>query len=1279
MNPINELINLFILLNSHYLYNKYRIMNYKKINNLTGWFVFLIATAVYLMTMEETTSLWDCGEYITTANKLEVGHPPGAPFWMMLGRLFSAFASPENAAMMVNSMSALSSSFTIMFMFWTITMLVKKMVIRDNEELNTANTLAIVGSGFVGSLVYTFSDSFWFSAVEGEVYAMSSLFTAIVFWAILKWEVEVDKYDESVALGKGFRGNPDRWIVFIAYMIGLSIGVHLLNLLAIPAIGFVIYFKKYKKVEPLAFIITGVLSIVTLGFVQAVLIPKSVSVADWFELLFVNSFGMPFNTGFYVFIILVVGGLGYALYATAKAGKTLWNTIILSLIVLLIGYSSFVMIPVRSAANPPLDENNPESLASLVSYLNRDQYGAWPLLKGQYWNTPTYGSCDADKLKDPKSNFMKAYVIKNIPLNKQMTKQDAVKLKNELYLLGIRISFSSVKGKANVVNFSIPEKEYSFMNLWEKDQFLAEVAKANATIQKAGLGIQIQFNNDVETKYINTYEGKSGDKKFVSEYTTIFPRMYRQGHGSKYIAWSDYEGNQDKPMPYDSRYNKEQVRDMLQSQNRYEEAQKLTSDGIYMPTMGENIHYMFKYQLGWMYWRYFMWNFSGRQTDIQGNGITGNSQFMEGNWLSGVSFIDEPRVGSQKNLPVYLKDNKGRNLYYMLPLILCLIGFVYHLIKAPKDWFTVLLLFLLTGIAIVMYLNQKPNEPRERDYAFAASFYAFAIWAGLGVYALIKAASITKFKEVSSLVYIGVGGTIVLLAIIADFNTAIYCAVVGGGLFVLMMLLGKVSANKTMHAGLVTLLTLTVPILMATENWDDHDRSNRTTARDLAYNYLVSCDKNENGGAILFTNGDNDTFPLWYIQEVEGVRTDVRVANMSLLSTDWHINQMKRQAYESKPLPIKMKEFSYRNGTRDYIVVEGGKDEWVSAKQAMAYILDDAHKKHYDFSCQDESYLVYKNIYIPVDKDEAIANGILKEEDREKAADTIRWTINSQMLYKADLAVLDMLANYKWDRPIYFASLAGMQANSGLKPYMQSEGMTYKLTPVKHGGNGGTNSDKMYELMMDPENGFKWGNMKGKGVYVDYYTMRMVYGIRVQMMFLVNDLIAKGEKEKAIQILDKVFEEMPIENNQVPADDICVRLCASYYQAGAKEKGDALAKQLAELELGKVSYYLSLDKEKFFPDVMYEYGKAMNNLEVLREASLDGLGQNEIFKADENKVAFAEMGILSETDAVQVFAEAKQLFVTTSQSPQYQKMYSNPQRFPVNLVRAVWLDGYRGQ
>ena len=1261
-------------------------MNYKKINNLTGWFVFFIATAVYLMTMEETTSLWDCGEYITTANKLEVGHPPGAPFWMMLGRLFSAFASPANAAMMVNAMSALSSSFTILFMFWTITMLVKKMVVKNQETLTSANVMAIMGSGFVGALVYTFSDSFWFSAVEGEVYAMSSLFTAVVFWAILKWEVEVDEFDESIASSKGFRGNPDRWIVFIAYMIGLSIGVHLLNLLAIPAIGFVIYFKKYK-VEPLTFILAGVISMVTLGFVQAVLIPKSVSIADWFERFFVNSLGMPFNTGFFIFVILIVVSLGYGLYATARSGKAMWNTIILSVAVLLIGYSSFVMIPVRSAANTPLDENNPESLASLVSYLNRDQYGSWPILYGQYWNTPAYGGCDNENLKDPKSIFMKVYAIKGNSVNAKVSPQTALKVKSKLYFLGVDLKLKSIKGQTNLINLFIPEKEFSFMNEWEKDNFLAEVEAVNLELSKEKLGVQLSFNKEVEMKYVNTYEGRVGDKKFIPKYMSMFPRMYRQGHGAKYMAWCDYEGNENKALPPDPRIpmqgitDREQQYQRLLQGNYTKEAAILAKDGIYMPTMGENINYMFKYQFGWMYWRYFMWNFSGRQTDIQGNGVSpGSTVFLEGNWLSGIDFIDEARIGSQQNLPVFLKENKGRNIYFMLPLILALIGFVFHFVKTPKDWFTVFLLFLLTGLAIVMYLNQKPNEPRERDYAFAASFYAFAIWAGVGVYALFQAASKARAKDLNmNLVGVGIGGTLVLLALITDLYSVIYVALVSGVLYGLMVLVGKVSANRTMHAGLITILTLAIPILMAAENWDDHDRSNRTTARDLAYNYLASCDRNENGGAILFTNGDNDTFPLWYIQEVEGVRTDVRVANMSLLSTDWHINQMKRQAYDSKALPIKMKEFSYRSGTRDYVIIDGEKEnsKWVSASEAMAFILDDNHKKHYDFSCQEESYTIYKNVYIKVDKDAAIANGILREEDREKALDTIKWTLSGQTLYKADLAVLDMLANYKWDRPIYFASLAGMQANRGLKPYMESEGMTYKLTPINHGGNGGTNANKMYELMMDQENGFKWGNMKGKGVYVDYYTMRMVYGIRVQMMFLVNDLIAQGDKDKAIEILDKVFEEMPIENNQVPADDICVRLCASYYQAGAKEKGDALAKQLVALELGKAAYYLSLDKEKIFPKIIYEYGKSMNNLEVLREASLEGLGQNEMFTPDEALVAFSEMGILEETNYKEVFTDAKQLFNTTS--GQYQELYSDPQRFPVNLIRAVWLDGLRRQ
>ena len=1255
-------------------------MDYKKINNLTGWVVFLIATVVYLLTIEPTTSLWDCGEYITTAYKLEVGHPPGAPLWMMLGRLFSAFVSPEKAAMMINAMSALSSSFTILFMFWTITMLVRKMVLKNGEELTKANIIAIMGSGVVGALAYTFSDSFWFSAVEGEVYAMSSMFTAIVFWAILKWEVETEEYEKALETGERYKGNPDRWIVFIAYMIGLSIGVHLLNLLAIPAIGFVIYFKKVKKVDFKTFLLVGVGSIFTLGFVQSILIPKSVGLADWFERFFVNSLGLSFNTGFYFFVLSVVALIAFGLYETAKRKATVWNTVILSVAVLLIGYSSFVMIPVRSAANTPLDENNPESLASLVSYLNRDQYGAWPLLRGQYWNTPSYGDCNPDHLKAPKSNFMKVYAINSFPANVEVSATQAKAIKDKLYLLGIPAKLK--KNKENKYRLSVSEKEYSFMNEWEKDHFLSEVENLNKELNEKGISLQIKFSEEVEAKYINTFEGKAGEKKFVAEYTTPFPRMYRRDKGSLYMAWCEYEGNPNKPLPphpavpIQGISDRKAQYDFLMKNNHVKEANYIAQDGLYLPKFSENIYYMFRYQFGWMYWRYFMWNFSGRQTDIQGNGVTSGSngsEILDGNWISGVKFIDEARLGSQENLPTFIKENKGHNVYFMFPLILALIGFVFHLIKTPKDWFTVLLLFLLTGLAIVMYLNQKPNEPRERDYAFAASFYAFAIWIGIGVYALYQAASKVKaidFKD--NFVVASIGGTLVVVALITDLYSTLYIALVGGAIYGAMMLLGKLTNNRALHAGLISLITLAIPIWMAAENWDDHDRSNRYSARDLAYNYLASCSKNDNGGAILFTNGDNDTFPLWYIQEVEGERTDVRVANMSLLSTDWHINQMKRRAYESAPLPIEMEEFSYRSGTRDYIIIEGdkAKDKWVSAKEAMAYILDDTHMKHYDFSCQEENYTIYKNVYITVDKDAAIANGILKEEDRDKAQDTIRWTLSGQTLYKADLAVLDMLANYKWDRPIYFASLAGMQANKGLKPYMESEGMTYKLTPINHGPNGGTNTDKMYELMTDEENGFKWGNMKENGVYVDYYTMRMVYSIRVQMMFLVNDLISEGKNDKAIAILDKVFEEMPIENNQVPADDICVRLCASYYQAGAKEKGDALAKQLVNLELEKINYYQSLDMEKFFPKVIHQYGKAMNNLEVLRESSLGEIGQNEMFRPDETHTYFAEMGILAESDYQKAFADAKRIYMEYNRK--FQSMYSNPQSFPVNLIRASW-------
>lgn len=1255
-------------------------MNYRKLNNIIGWVVFAIASYVYLATMEETTSLWDCGEYITTANKLEVGHPPGAPLFMMIGRIFSAFSSPVNAAMMVNAMSALSSSFTILFLFWSLTMLTKKLATKNGkEELTNDSMIAVFGTAVVGALTYTFTDSFWFSAVEGEVYAMSSFFTAIVFWAILKWEVEVDKYTAAIKNKEVFRGHPDRWLIFIAYMVGLSIGVHLLNLLAIPAIAFVIYFKKYTF-DTKSFVIAGVIALFTLGLVQAVIIPKTVDITDWFERLFTNKMGLPFNSGTFFFILLLTGLVVWGVKKTTKEGREILNTVIVSFAVLLIGYSSFTMIVVRSNANTPLDENNPETLGSLVSYLNRDQYGTWPILYGQYWNTPTYGDCSDEHLDAPKIAYMKAFSITSNQVIAKMSKPQAMRTQQLLSGFGLSENIVSNKKNPKEVNFTIPSKEIAFMNMFDLEDYRKSVSALNETLKNENIGIQIGFDNNITKKYINTFAHKpKGDKKYVAEYCTVFPRMYRQGEGSNYIVWSDYEGDQNMPLPGSPQVpidgNRAQQYQALMQNGYADVAKQIAADGMYKPTMGENLRYMFNYQINWMYWRYFLWNFVGRQNDTQGYGYTGGgSKILEGNWLSGVDFVDEQRLGTQQNLPSLQADNPGYNKYYFIPLILGLIGFIFHIVKSPKDWFVVLLLFLLTGLAIVIYLNQKPAEPRERDYAYAASFYAFAFWVGLGVYALFDAAKNMSWKQLGMIAGYSFGaGVLLYLAEAGTQNnhsfsySILYMAIIAVALHAAFIFLGNTIKNGVSTGVLATGFGMVAPFLLAQQNWDDHDRSNRTTARDFAYNYLASCDRN----AILFTNGDNDTFPLWYIQEVEGVRTDVRVANMSLLSTDWHINQMKRQAYDSDPLPISMNEFSYRNGTRDYVIVdenEGKKGKYYSAKEAMNFILDDSHQKAFSGMCNPEFYIDFRGVYITVDKKAALDNGIVTPEQADKMVDTIRWELRGGAIYKADLAVLDMLSNYKWDRPIYFASLGGVGANSRLSGYMQAEGMAYKLVPIKFGGGGGANTEKMYNLVVNDKEGFKWGNLKGEGVLVDYYTMRMVQNARLQMMRLTDALIAEGDKEKAVEVLDKVFEVMPIDNNQVPAGGICYYLCSNYYDAGAKEKGDALAKKLIQLEIENLNYYLSLDDE-FFDQVWAEFGKALNNLEMLREAALKGLSMEQLFEPDESHIGFKELGPLEGTSYLNIMTKAREKFFRFMNAKQ--QYFTNGQKFPV-VYTQLW-------
>ena len=787
-------------------------MSYKKLNNIIGWIIWAIATFVYVSTIEPTTSFWDCGEFIATAYNLEVGHPPGAPLFMLIGRFFTMFASNETAAYAINMLSALSSSFTILFLFWSITAVIKKLAVKTGD-LTQDKMIAIFGAAVVGSLAYTFSDSFWFSAVEGEVYAMSSLFTAAVFWAILKWE--------AVASEK----HSTRWMVLIAYLMGLSIGVHLLNLLAIPAMVFLYYFKT-RELNPKNLGIATLLSVLVLGIVQFGIIPGTYSLASKFELLFVNSMGMPFNSGVIFYFIFMASLIAWGLYYTQKNGKVLLNTILLCFTVILVGYSTYSVIMARSAANPPMDENNPENVFSLLSYLNREQYGESPFLTGQYFNTPL----DARE----------------------------------------------------------PYKE----------------------------GKPTYFQNKETGKYEIINKGSKNKPNYDKKTSGFLPRMWssQAHHIRDYKAWSDYKGKN-----------------------------KRASNGqtIKVPTFGENLAFLFNYQWGHLYWRYFMWNFVGRQTDVQN---TQPGDVVNGNWISGVRPIDAIRLGNQSKLPKSTTNNPGHNTYYFLPLILGLIGLIYQFTKDPKDWLVLGLLFFFTGLMINFYTNPPSPQPRERDYAYVGSFYVFAIWIAIGVYALFES-------------------------------------------------LSKKAPQKLSAIAVSIVCLLAVPTLMATQNWDDHDRSKRYTARDFARNYLNSCAPN----AILFTNGDNDTFPLWYVQDVERYRTDVRVVNLSLLNTDWYIQQMRRKAWIADGIPQRIPEEKIRQGTNDYLPIyeKPGVKGYRDVDEIIAFVTDDTPKSKVNVG-QDQKlvdYIPTKNFKITADKAAVLANGTVSKDRANRIVDNVEWTV----------------------------------------------------------------------------------------------------------------------------------------------------------------------------------------------------------------------------------------------------------------------------------------------
>ena len=1028
-------------------------LNFRFINRLTGWVVFVVASLTYMLTAEPTASLWDCGEFITTSVGLQVGHPPGAPLFMIISRLFAIFApSVSTQALMINYMSGLCSGFTILFLFWSITHLARKLVVKEGEEMTLGQMFAILGASLIGSLTYTFTDTFWFSAVEGEVYAMSSLFTAVVFWAILKWE---NVADEKYA---------NRWLVLIAYLIGLSIGVHLLNLLVIPAIAFVYYFKKYTP-SVRGFIKTGILSLIILGIVNFGVIPGVIKIAGWFELLFTNTLGLPFNTGVIVYVLLIIGLLTWGIRYTLQKGMPIWNTILTCFMVILLGYSSYSMVVIRSLSDPPIDENSPDNVFSLLSYLNREQYGDSPLLYGQYYNAPRIG-----------------------------------------YEEGAPIYY-----------------------------------------QNKETGVYEKIGNKFSYKY---------DPRFCG----LFPRMHsdqRPYYPSQYQIW----GGKNNGPTY-----------------------MVDGEAITRPSFGNNLRYFFNYQLGHMYWRYFMWNFSGRQNDIQGHG-----DILHGNWITGIKFLDEMRLGNQSELPDTMKSEKAYNKYYMLPFLLGILGMFYQYRKGRKgkqDFWVVMLLFIMTGIAIIVYLNQSPMEPRERDYAYAGSFYAYAIWIGLGILSLWE--FMTKR--------------------IRQVNPSAAAIIVTGVCF------------------------FAVPVNMAAQNWDDHTRAGRYATLAHAKNYLNSCAPN----AILFTYGDNDTFPLWYAQEVEGVRRDVRIVNLSLLAGPWYIDQISRKAYESPAVPISFTKNQYRDGKRDrvYILERYPRANLREAMEFVASDLPQTKLKERGIS-EDIDYIPTRNLYLPIDSAQVIANGTVKAKDADKIVKELSFSLKGNGLNKSETMLLDIISTNNWERPIYFGIGLPTDSYMGLEKYLQMEGAAYRLVPIETAPRrseftmeyGRIDSDILYDHLM---NKFEWGNIKDPKVNIDHFHDNNISVIQYRNTFqrLAAQLHAEGQDEKAIAVLDKSLEELPL--SQVPIDAIFLDYITLYYELGETEKANHLLEQLAKDNLQMLKYVNSLSpKYTGMQSIQREEATSMFTLQRLFEAA-NRAGQKDLAANIRNEVeSILNPGILN--------------------------------------------------
>jgi len=1095
---------------------------FKLVDNVLGWITFLVAAFVYCSTIEPTASFWDCPEFITTGYKLEVGHPPGAPFFMLTANLFSHFASdPSQVAKMVNTMSALLSATTILFLFWSITHLTRRLIMKDWSCLTTPKLIAIEASGLVGALIYTFSDTFWFSAVEGEVYAYSSAFTAIVFWLILKWE---DKADEA---------HSDRWLVLIAYMTGLSIGVHLLNLLCIPAIVLVYCYRRFPNIELKGSLIALIVSFVIVAAVLYGVVPGIITVGGWFELFFVNTLGCPFNTGEVVYIFLLVATVIWAIYETytdrslkrqnlafvLSVGMlgipfygfgwsavvigvvvlvALWfvlgyrkrvekklvpvitarvkNTALLCMLMLMIGYSSYAVIVIRSTANPPMDQNSPEDIFTLGSYLSRDQYGDRPLAYGQAYTSQV--------AFDVQGNMCIPKRTKGAPVYQR-------------------------KEKAS--------KE-------EKDSYFVVTTK----------------------------------DKMVYAQNMVFPRMYSSDHAQAYESWLG--GVTGTEVPYDRCGESVMVK---------------------MPSQWDNIRFFLSYQCNFMYWRYFMWNFCGRQNDIQGNG-----EAEHGNWITGISFIDNLMYGDQSKLPDDLKNNKGHNVFYGLPLLLGLIGLFWQAWRGRRgirQFWVVFFLFFMTGLAIVIYLNQTPMQPRERDYAYAGSFYAFAIWCGIGVAALYDIIA-RKMKGV----------------------------------------------NPTAIAAVVALLCVLVPIQMASQTWDDHDRSGRYTCRDFGQNYLMTLQ--DKGNPIIFTNGDNDTFPLWYNQETEGVRTDARVCNLSYVNTDWYIDQMKRPAYDSPSLPITWPRLDFCSGTNEYVRVQPELKEQVlefykeNPEEAKQQFGDDPFEvrnvmKYWVRSKNADMHVIPTDtLYLDIDKEAVKRSGMMM------ASDTIpdRMVISlkgKSALYKGELMMLEIVSQANWTRPVYVATTVGSDNYLNLGDNFVREGLANRITPFTTNAPGAKNFDteKTYNNVM---NRYKWGGLEQKGLYIDETVMRMCYTHRHLMADLALQLIAEGKTDKALNVLRKSEKVLPSYN--VP----------NTYLSGAADLAKAYAL------LGKKN-----DAQRII-DQVWKDSKQYAQWYVGLEGNLFTMSQNDVLKYIYIMQATADVeGLISSTKAEKMLSDINAIYV----------------------------------